>query len=226
MKILRFLTHNLGLKILSLLLACVIWLAWIDEPSLVTSLNVPVEFRNFPAGLDIGGEENFPDRVQLQVQGPRSVLAGATSMTSAVILDLRGFTRPGERTFDVSSSIVGLPARVALVRSYPSQLRVTMERRVSRNVPVRLRFGEAPPPGYRIVRQRIDPATIHISGAERHVNNVQAAQTDPFDFENIDNTQQEIICEATLHTFVDDQRVSIDSKATVNAQVVLQKIRN
>ena len=98
-KPLRLLTDHFLWKLLSLVMAAMLWIAIVDEPELTTNVTAPVEFRSLGAGLDLGSD--VPDRVVLQLRGPRSRLSVATGPRSAVVLDLSGQSRPGERTFTV-----------------------------------------------------------------------------------------------------------------------------
>jgi hypothetical protein len=218
------LTGNLYIKLISLAIAVLLWFALVDAPLLTTSISAPVEFKNFPAGLDAGTE--LPDRVQIQVRGPRDALAGNSFAQTAVVLDLESLRSAGERTFDVPTSIVGLPPRVEMMRAIPFQLRVVLERHVRRSVPVRLRFSGTIPQGYRIAKHTIEPDTLIVSGPENQVKAVDEAQCDPLDFGTIDRSADEKLIEARLHTFVDNPRVRIDSVSMVSVKVFLEKIKD
>ena len=53
--------RNLGLKVLAVALATVLWLTLAGEHVVERSLRVPLEFRNIPDALEIVG--NAPDSV-------------------------------------------------------------------------------------------------------------------------------------------------------------------
>lgn len=217
-------TGNLYIKLISLAVAILLWFALVDAPVLTASISAPIELKNFPADLDVGSE--LPEQVQLQVQGPRDALAGNSFDRTAVVLDLEPMRSAGERTFDVTASIVGLPPRVELMRAIPFQLRVVLERHVRRTVPVRLRFSGTVPEGFRIAKHTINPDTLIISGPESQVKAVDEAQCDPLDFGTVDRSTDEKLVEARLHTFVDNPRVRIDSASMVNVKVFLEKIKD
>lgn len=212
------------IKLTSLAVAVLLWFALVDAPLLTTYVAAPVEFKNFPAGLDVGTE--LPDRVQLQVRGPRDALAGDSFARTAVVLDLETLRTAGERTFDVSSSIVGLPPRVEMTRAIPYQLRIVLEKHTRRSVPVRLRFSGPVPQGYRITKHTIEPDILIISGPESQVKAVDEAQCDPLDFGIVERSADEKLVEARLHTYVDNPRVRIDSASMVNVKVFLEKIKD
>lgn len=219
-----WLTHNFAIKLFSLGAAVLLWFALVEAPELTTTISAPIEFKNFPSGLDVGSE--LPDRVQLQVRGPRDAIGGNSFARTAVVLDLATLTKPSEQTFDVPASIVGLPPRVELTRAVPFQLRVALERHLKKSVPVRLRFAGPIPEGFRLAKHVILPEIVVVSGPESQVRDLDSAETDPFDFGTFDRTADEKLVEARLHTFVDNSRVRIDSVSVVSVKVFLERIHD
>jgi hypothetical protein len=220
-KAIRLLTDHFLWKVLSLLTALMLWIAFVDEPELTTNVTAPVEFSNLASGLDLGS--NVPDRVVLQLRGPRSRLSFATGPRSAVILDLKDHNRPGERTFTVEEVNLSLPAGVDLVRAVPSQIRVVLERRLRKDVPVTLRFASPPPAGYRVKWSELLPERISIVGPERRVSQIEAIETDALDFSQFRNDPEKPV-EVMLNAFVSDPLVSLASPSQIRARCQLEKI--
>src|SRR5260370_39640465 len=103
----NFFTHNVGWKLLSLLIAVALWIAVAREPELATSLSVPVELKNIPDDLDIGSA--VPDQVHLEVRGPSGRLSRDNLTNAAMILDLAD-AHAGERTYTIRGANFSLPS--------------------------------------------------------------------------------------------------------------------
>lgn len=217
----RLLTDHFLWKLLSLVMAFMLWIAIIDEPELTANVTAPVEFRNIAPGLDLGSD--VPGRVDLQIRGPRSRLALATAPRSAVVLDMVAQNRPGERTFTVQEVHLDLPRGIQLVRAVPSQIRVVLEHRLRKDVPVTLRFAGPPPAGYRVRWSEVVPERISIVGPERHVQQIESVETDALDFTHF-RAAPEQPAEVMLNAFVSDPLVSLASPSQIRARVQLEKI--
>jgi len=122
----RALTHNLGWKLLSVLLAVLLWIAVEGEPELVTVQSVPVFYRNVEPTLALVSSP--PATVRLELRGPSDVLSHDNLSNVALLLDLAGQTEPGEKVFPVSRTNVTLPTGVSFVRSDPPELKLHLDR--------------------------------------------------------------------------------------------------
>jgi YbbR domain-containing protein len=215
---LGLLTRNLGLKLLSLVIAVLLWFAIVGEPELATSVAVPIEYKNIPPNLEMSSD--VLERVHLEVRGPSSRLGAGDLVNMMVVLDLASVNRAGERTFTIQQWNVNLPSGVILSRAVPAQVRVRFENRVSREVPVRARYSAPAPQGYRIARQTVEPPLMRIVGPESHVNQIENVQTDPIDIGNV-------VGERTfeVHTYVASSQVRFVSSPTVRVTVTLERVQ-
>jgi len=212
----RRLTANLWWKILSLLIATGLWFLLVGEPEVTTIITVPVQYKRSLNQLEISSD--IPHTVQLEVHGPSSRLAGITADTSPVLLDLTGIREPGERTFTITEQSVRLPAGVSLSRSMPSQLRLNLEKRIAREVNVRIRYAGPPPTGYRVSAAAAFPATVIVTGPESHVQRVQFVETDPVKLGETDG-----VAHFQVQVYVPDAQVALDTPAPVDVRVEMEK---
>jgi YbbR domain-containing protein len=212
----RLLLHNLGWKLLSLALAATLWFVVAREPSIATSVNVPIQFKNMSDDLDVSSE--IPERVRLEVRGPSGRLSRDNLAETAVVLDLSTVATAGERTFTFSDRNVRLPSGVNFYKAVPSQLTIRFERLLYKNVPVRPRYATGPPDGYAIVKSSFDPQTVRIVGPESHVVPIDFVSTDPIDLSNVIGH-----AEMRVHVNVGDPQVRLSPITQVHFTLTLEK---
>ena len=104
--------RHFWLKLLSLGLATVLWLAIAGDPLVERGLRAPLEYQNVPAGLALVG--TGPSTIDVRVRGSSALLAGLSASDVVAVLDL-GAARSGRRLFHLSPAEVRAPFGVDLV---------------------------------------------------------------------------------------------------------------
>jgi YbbR domain-containing protein len=191
-------------------------MAVIGDPELATSITVPIEFKNTPQDLELSSE--LPERLRLELRGPSGRLTPEYLADTVAVVDLGSVQKPGERTFSIMPANLNLPNGVHLIRPVPSQLRLKLERRASRDVRIVPRYATPPPDGYRIVRTVFEPETLAVVGPESRVKLVDSVETDPIDLTGA-------VGESTfrVNTYLPDAQVRFVSSAQVTVKVFLEK---
>jgi YbbR domain-containing protein len=212
----RYVLHNLGLKLISLVLAVGVWLAVARDPVAEVAVDVAIEFHNIPQNLEISSE-NIP-RAQIRLRGPERVVHGLRPADVYAEIELSGL-KPGERTFDLTAQQVHEPSELEVVQVVPSQFHLTFDTRLTRQVPVQPRVVGTFAPGYNIERVDVDPSTITISGPKKHVEAVESAITDPID---VSGSMSQVTFRR--HAYVSDPLIQVASSDPVRVTVIMQKI--
>jgi hypothetical protein len=221
MKVLRWfrnlVVEHAGWKVLSLLIAAILWAMVASEPELAAFANAPVEYKNLPDDLEISSEP--VTSVSLELRGPSGELRGLNdgALRPAVILDMSG-VRPGERTFAIDSSAVKLARGVRLVRAIPSEVRLQFERRSVKSVPVRPRFTGEGANGYEIANWSVNPPELLIQGPADHVARIRQVLTDPVDVSGVVGTS-----EFRVNAYAGDPYVRFQSSPQVAVSVTMRK---
>ena len=199
--------HNYGWKLLSLAIAFLIWALVASEPELATFVTVRLEYNHLPEHLEISSEP--VGTVVLELKGPSGELRGTgEGMKPAVVLDAGG-EGPGMHTFTIGDGNVRLPRGVRLVRAIPAEVRLQLETRGHRTVPIQIRWAGPPAAEY-----RIEPPVIGIEGPRSHVDRVTAAVTDPIDLSGITGAAQ-----FKVNVAVDDPYVRFQKPPQVMVEV-------
>lgn len=168
--------RNLGLKLLALALAILLWLTVAGEHIVERSLRVPLEFRNIPSALEIVG--NAPDTVDVRLRGSSALLSRVQPGEIVAVLDLAG-ARSGSRLFHIRTDEVRAPFGIEVAQVIPSTLALELEKSARRTVPVVPATDGDPAPGFVVGRISSEPATVEITGPESRVRQVAEATTEP-----------------------------------------------
>lgn len=211
----RHVLHNLGLKIISLLLATGLWLAVSSEPTSEAAVNVAIVFRNMPDGLEISSE-TVPS-AQVRVRGPERLVGKLQPSDVHVELDMSGM-KPGERTFELTANQVALPDKLQPVQIVPSQIHLLFDLRASKSVPVQPRIVGTFASGYSIARIESTPPTVEVIGPRKAVAAVENAVTDPIDVSGlIDRTT------VSRHAYVPDPLIQVTNSDPVRVTIIMER---
>ena len=213
----RLFTYNVGLKLLSLVIAVFLWMAIAREPVAEVAVTVPIEFHNGPDNLEISSE-SIP-QVQVRARGPAGVVHSLGPSGIHAIIDLNSAS-PGEHTYDLTPNRIRAPRDVEVMQVIPSQFRISFDTRGSKRVEVHPRVIGVTAPGYRLDDVKVDPSTVTIVGPEKRVSAIDSVITDPVDASGV-------MGRATFntHLYVSDPLVRLSGPSAVHVTVVTDSDR-
>jgi len=213
----RYVVHNFSLKLMSLIFATALWfmISRDDRPAEL-AVRAPIVFQNVPSELEISSE-SVPEAL-IRVRGPERVIRQLRSNDVQAVLDLSG-SKAEARTFDLTAQQVDHPREVSVVQVVPSQLRLSFDTRLSREVEVHPRVTGNFASGDQIVRIDADPPRITISGPRHHVEKIDAAITDPID---ASGTLGSAVF--TTNAYVADPLVQVAQGTSIRVTVVVEKL--
>jgi YbbR domain-containing protein len=213
----RYVVQNFFLKVLSLLLASLLWLAISrDEQPAIVAIRAPIVFQHVPQLLEISTEA-IPE-AQIRVRGPERTVRQLKANEVQAEIDLAG-VGAGERTFDLTAHQVRHPKDIEVLQVVPSQLHLAFDTRATRQVEIRPRVTGNFASGEQIVKVDTDPAQITIIGPRRHVERIDAATTDPID---ASGTLGRGVF--TTNVYVSDPMVQVEKAGSVRVTVIVEKV--
>ena len=168
--------RHLGLKVLAIALATLLWLTVAGEHVVERSVRVPLEFRNIPEHLEIVGDP--PATVDVRLRGSSALLSRVEPGEIVAVLDLAG-ARPGSRLFHLRTEEVRAPYGVEVAQVVPATLSLDLERSGSRTVPVKPSVEGEPAAGYEVGRVTAEPSTVLVLGPESRLRQLTEATTEP-----------------------------------------------
>jgi YbbR domain-containing protein len=174
----RYVFHNLGLKLIALAAAVLLWMSVARDPVAEIAITVPIEFTHVPENLEISSER-IPD-AQIRVRGPGRQVRRLAQEQIHAIVDLQD-AKPGEHTYELGGSQVHVPREVEVVQVVPPQLRLEIDQFARREVRVEPRVIGALAPGLQVTKLTAEPAMVEVAGPWKRVQAIQSALADPVD---------------------------------------------
>jgi YbbR domain-containing protein len=168
--------RHLGLKIMALALAALLWLTVAGEHVAERSMRVPLEFRNIPEQLEIVGDP--PATVDVRLRGSSGLLGRIQPGEIVAVLDLSG-ARSGSRLFHIRNDEVRAPYGIEVEQVVPTTLALELERSATRAVPVVPALDGEPAAGFIVGRISSEPATVQVIGPESRIRQLAEATTEP-----------------------------------------------
>jgi YbbR domain-containing protein len=167
--------RNLGLKLLSLILAVLLWMIVAGEEPVERGLRVPLELQQFPSDLELLGE--VPTTIDLRVRGGSATLNRMSASDVVAVLDLHS-VRAGRRLFPLTAEQVRVPFGVQVVQVTPPTIAMEFENTATREVPVQPEVDGRPAPGYIVGKVTAEPAKVEIIGPASAVKRATEALTE------------------------------------------------
>jgi YbbR domain-containing protein len=210
----RAFVHNVGLKIVSLLLAVGLWLAVARDPIAEVEESVPIEFQNLPDQLEIDSA-NYT-QVQVRVRGPERAIhqLRATDVHAEINL---ATVHPGQRTFDLTSREIHVPQDVEVVQIIPGQFQLSFDERATRRIEVHPRITGNFASGLRVAQVIADPPSVTITGPRQRVAAVDGAITDPIDASGV-MTRAVFV----THAYVTDPLIQVAHPFSIRVTVIME----
>jgi YbbR domain-containing protein len=209
-----YVLHNFSLKVISLTLAVGLWLAVSGQSPAEVAVDVPIEFQNIPASLEIGSE-NIP-RAQVRLRGPAPAISGLRTSDVRATIDLTG-AGPGQRTFNLTEN-VSYPHQLDVTQVTPSHLQLTFDTRLTRQVAVHPQVVGTFANQYTISNMQANPSVVTINGPRKRVEAVDVAITDPVDASGT-------VGQATFvtHAYVSDPMVQVVNSGPIRVTITMQR---
>jgi len=179
----KFLAENLTFKLISIALAIFLWFFVTFKGQTETSIEVPVEFKNTPSEMEI--LKQSVKKVTIAISSRERILKELIQNNIRVIIDLSN-VKLGENSIPVTKSSVKLPRGIEILRIEPSQIRIYIDEKSQKTVPVKVVLTGNPAKGFHVVSVTAEPSTIKIEGAKKELNRIRSIKTEPIDIEGID----------------------------------------
>src|SRR5437867_4038505 len=207
----RWLIYNWHLKLISLILAVMLWMVVATETSSELGMEVSLEYRNIPAQLEITGDTT--NTVQVRLRGSSNVIRDISAKDVSTTIDLSQM-RTGEKIVALSPQNVQAPFGAEVIRVNPSSVRFNLERTITKSVPIVPTILGHPADGYEVDQVLVNPNMIVVEGPESRVDPLDSIATIPIRLD-----QRESRFEQTADLDVPDPQIRLQRPSPVNVRI-------
>ncbi len=179
---------NRWLKLVSFLLALILWLTFIPEEKIFTekTLTVPLEIHNIPSQMEI--VEKPPSTVDVKIRSTRRLIGQITPANVSVILDLQ-HVNVNQVNFPLSVDMIYVPEGAEAKEVSPSQINLKLETIKEILLEVIVDFTGEIPEGYEMTQYEVIPLEILVKGPESKIKEKFKLKTLPIDRSSLTKSQ-------------------------------------
>jgi YbbR domain-containing protein len=181
----NILFENLGFKIVSVLLAVMLWFFVTSRGQSEMSIDVPLEYKNIPAGLEI--VNHSMKTVTLNIKGQERFMKNIKLSDIRVPLDL-GKAKKGEGIYYIDRNDIRLPRSISIMNINPSSVRVTTEETLTKTVKVLPLLTGEPSKGFYMKSVEVSPQSVVIEGVRSEIMKTGSIKTEPLDISGYSET--------------------------------------
>jgi len=206
--------RHFWLKVLSGVLALLLWMVVSGEEIVERGLRVPLELQQVPASIELLGD--VPTTVDVRVRGASGTLSRVGTGDVIAVLDLRT-ARTGRRLFPLGPDQVRVPFGVEVVQVTPSAVAIAFEFSVTRRLPVVPAVDGRPAPGFVVGPLAAEPRSVEVIGPESAVKRATEVITEPVSVTGARDAVKETVSLGLLDPSL---RLKAARSAVVTVQVV------
>lgn len=170
-----WLLDNIGLKLLSLILAAFLWVVVLGEQKVEVSVNIPLEY-NLPKNLVLVNDP--PDSLEVHLRGPKT-LATTLAPREVVLNSVPSKFVEGENIITINRDNIRAPRGIDVLQITPHRIRVVLEAVVEREVEVKPRLEGAPADGFVVKAVTSSPARVKMVGPRSELRRLTQVSTLP-----------------------------------------------
>lgn len=157
-------------KILSVLIAILIWFLVLDQENPFTERTITVPLSSNvevleAKNLQIVGS-SIPATVDIRIRGRKKRVDSVSSGDFSVFLDLSEVDGSGTQVIKVQPPEYTGDKEIIILGTNPAAVRLHFEKIVGKQYPVNIEFTGNLPEGYQVVNQKVDPSIILIQEKE------------------------------------------------------------
>ncbi|MBN2333034.1 MAG: hypothetical protein JXO49_02890 [Deltaproteobacteria bacterium] len=196
--------NNFNLKILSVILAVLLWFVVIGESKNELGMDVPIEFQGIAQDVTIAGD--IPSTIHIRLKGSATLLRPLTKKPPFFSIDLAG-AKVGDNVILLGEhQLKNLSLGINVVDITPPTITLTLDTIIEKRLPVVIETSGSLPRGYQIANMSTMPEFAVVRGTKRYLQKIDKITTKPIDLSTI---EQQLSREVAL-SYLPEKIKSID----------------
>ncbi len=218
LKIQSLLFSNFYLKILSVIIAILLWFFVIGESKNEMGIDTSLEFKGIPENVTI--VNNIPTAIHVRLKGSSTLLRPLTEKRLLFNIDLSN-VKIGENVILLEKKdLKNLPLGVEVIDISPVAITVILDKLIEKRLPVVVKTTGSPPHGYQLSETRIEPENVLARGTKSYLQEIDTIFTNPINLNTVKNNTTR---EATLS--FDPKRLKFIEPLTVKVFINISEER-
>ncbi|MBI4775786.1 MAG: hypothetical protein HY788_16710 [Deltaproteobacteria bacterium] len=212
-----FFTQNALLKVVSIVLAVILWMFVVGEERAEVGLSIPIELINLPPNLVITGD--VERAVNVRVNGPRRLVRRLQTEPLHKTIDLSG-VRDGNVFFEIVPDSLLLPHGVEVVGISPDTIGIALERLSEKEAQILVLTEGKTEEGFAVDSITVKPEKVRIQGPSSALKNMHSVWTKPI---RVDEKRESFKTAVSLD--VRDPHLKVLTKEPIVAEVRISEKR-
>ena len=213
----KLITKNPTLKVISLILAIILWVFVKSKSGGEVGLVIPLEFYRVPISLIVTHVSD--EAINVRINGSFMQLQRLPTREIRARIDLSR-ARPGINSFDILPDNFNISKTLDITQISPSSVKVDLDRVMDKIVHVKTEIKGKPARGYRVTKITVDPPYISLQGAQSELAGLKEVFTEEVD---ISGLKESVGVEAPLR--IADLKLKKAVRRTVKVTVVVTEER-
>jgi YbbR domain-containing protein len=181
--------RNWELKLISLLLALILWLSLIPEEKTFSekTLTISLEPHNIPAKMEL--VKKPPATIDVVIRAPNRTIDQITSANVVAKLNLEKATVIQEE-YPLYETMISVPSGAEVIKVTPNKVRLKLENTREVMLDVEPNIIGKLAQGLKIEKIEVSPPIVKVIGAESKIRDRDKVRTSPVDISNLTETTE------------------------------------
>jgi len=208
---------NMLPKTALLLCVCAFWALVTMRQGQITTVTAPVRLHGIPEGIVL--IRTVPEEINVQVKALSSLTPPPSKLDLTADIDASAI-KEGQTVIRIKNSDISVPSGMTITALSPPSLRISAERKLRKNVPVKAALRGFLPADIAAWQVLCDPAIVAIEGPASQVAAIETLYTDDIDAQHLEKGKEYLKSIRTPH-----KQVTILREAPVVLKLVNRKKR-